>query len=306
MSLNIMKSYKLSIITVMLLQCCSGITAFSQKSFTTKGIKPYVMPIYSINKMGIEKEPVLENHDLDGVSQGRVPSSDDKNTVPATVSVKNNMNFAAGVDYEMWLPYRFFFSVGAEYRTLANDVRYDYDFDRYIKGAQFEAPYGETFTYNQTLNLLSFGLHLGKNFKIGNNEFEVKLGASIPFNLNKINSYESGRFAWVVEQNGSSYLLPYTFQEVQNFNRRNSFTPENLRLHIYLGTNTKLNIFFKKPTKLSYGLQLNFVDGQDNQLRFYSYYDYSTNGGNIYYKSQRTTFSYSKVMEIGLKVGVNL
>ena len=263
----------------MLLQCCSSITALAQKSFTTKGIKPYVMPIYSINKMGVEKEPVMANHDLDGVSQGRVPSEDSKNTVPATVSVNNNINFAAGVDYDMWLPKRFFFTVGAEFRTLNNNVRYDYDFDRYIAGARFEAPYGQSYSYNQRLNLLSFGLHFGKNFKISNNEFEVKVGASIPFNINKINSYEGGRFAWVVEQNGSRYLLPYTFQEVHNFNRERSFISQNPRLHIYLGSNTKLNIFSKKPTKLSYGLQLNFVNGRDNQLRFYSYYDYSMDGG---------------------------
>ena len=290
----------------MLLQCCSSITTFAQKSFTTKGIKPYVMPIYSINKMGIEKEPVLDNHDLNGVSQGRVPSSDDKNTVPATVSVKNNMNFAAGVDYEMWLPYRFFFTVGAEYRTLNNRVRYNYNFDKYISGIPFEAADSRTFTYNQRLNLLSFGLHLGKNFKISNNEFEVRIGASIPFNLNKIDDYESLRGSWVIEKNGNTYLLPYTYQEVHDFNRNSIFTPENLRLHLYVGTNTKFNIFSKRASRISYGLQLNFVDGRDPDLRFYSYYNYAMDGGNIYYKSQRTSFSYSKVMEIGFKVGVNL
>lgn len=306
MSVNAMKCFKLCFITVMLLHCFSGITAFAQKRFTTKGIKSYVLPIYSINKMGIEKEPVFDNHDSIGVSQSRAPSGDSKNTVPATVSVKNNLNFAAGVDYEMWLPKKFFIAVSAEYRTLANDVRYTYDFDGYIKGYQFGPPFGDTFSYGQTRHLLSFGLHLGKNFKIANNEFEVKLGATIPFNLNKINSYVGGTFAWEVEQNGYSYILPYTHQAVYNFNDERSFLPENPRLHIYLGTNTKLSIFSKKPTKLSYGLQLNLVDGQDNKLRFITYYGFSMEGANVFYKTQITTFSYTKVMEIGLKVGVNL
>ncbi len=299
-----MKSCQLSVIAVILLQCCSSITAIAQKSFTTKGIKPYIMLIYSINKMGVEKEPIFDIHDLNGVNQSKVPSGDKTTTIPATVSVNNNINFAAGVDYDMWLPKRFFFTVGAEFRTLNNDVRYDYDFNRYIKGAQFEAPFDDNFNYKQRLNLLSFGLHFGKNFTISNNEFEVRVGASIPFNLNEIEDYKSIRLAYLVEQNGSRYLLPYTYQEVHDFNRERSFISENPRLHIYLGTNKKLNIFSKKPTNISYGLQLNFVDGQDRHLRFYSSYDYSMDGSNIYYKSQRTTFSYTKVMEIGLKVGL--
>lgn len=280
--------------------------SFAQKSFSIKGIQPYLMPVYSCNKMGVERKDVFDNHDLNGLSQGKFASGDNVNSNPGTVTVKNNMNFAAGVEFDMWLPHRFFFTVGAEFRTLNNKVRYDYNFDKYIVGYPFDAADGRTFSYNQRLNLLSFSLHLGKNFKISNNEFEVKVGASIPFNLNKIEDYKSTRWAWLVEQNGDNYLLPYTYNEVHNFNRKYSFTPENSRIHIYIGTNRRLPVFSKKPLKISYGLLLNFVDGEDNALRFYSYYNYAMDGGNIYYKSQLTTFSYTKVMEIGLKVGVNL
>lgn len=291
-----------------LLLLVSSSSVYAQKSFSTKAIRPYAMPIYSINTSGVEKRTVYDNYDSNGVRQYRRVSNDKTSTVPGKVIVKNNINFAAGLDYESWLPKRFFIGAGAEFRTLNNTVRYEYEIDKFLAdNSSLNGPTDKLYTYHQQLNLLSFSLHVGRNFRIKNHEFEVRLGASAPFTLNTIEHYEHTNHFFGFSRNGYDYLLPYTYQQNNNFNRPKFFQSETQRLHFYLGSNRSVSIFPRKKTKLSYGLQLNILFSEDHRsLMFRTFYNYSMQAEKVYYKNQLTTFSYTKVPELCLKIGLEL
>lgn len=300
--MSIIKTYPYFLSSLILL--CS-INLHAQKSLTSKAIRPYIMPMYSINKSGVEKDVVYNNHDSNGVNQSRSVSDEDSDNVPATIRVKNNFNFAAGLDYELWLPKRFFLGIGAEFRTLNNTVQYEYNFDKFIpSNSSFLPPNNQAFGYKQRLNLLSLSLHIGKNFRINNREFEVRVGASAPFNLNKIGNYDQTNGFVSLTQNGNDYNLPYASLQTYNFNRKSVFLSEVQRIHFYVGSNKVISIFPKKRTRISYGLQLNILSNEDRSMRFYTYYDYSLAGQNVYYKNQLTKFSYTKVPDLCLKLGL--
>lgn len=302
--MSIMKVYSCAFAVMLLF---SNITAFTQKSFSLKTIRPYVMPIYSINKSGMKSDAIFDNYDSNTVRQYRRASNDKVSTIPAKVLVKNNFNFAAGVDYEFWLSKKLFMGIGTEFRTLNNTVSYDLNFDKFLgSNSSFIPPDNEFYSYTQRLNLLSFSLHLGRSFKVNNYDFELRAGASIPFNLGQVKNFVAYNHYVTVSKDGRSYLLPTTYQHVNNFNRNSSFTPEGLRWHLYLGSNKSVNLFSKKPILISYGLQLNYVRRDDRTLRFYTFYDYSIDGNKVYYKNQLTRFSYSGVPELALKIGLAL
>lgn len=264
------------------------------------------MPIYSFNKSGLKKEVVYDNCDSAGISLYKRPSGDKGNTVPAITSVKNNFNFSGGIDYEFWLPKKWFAGVGAEFRTLNNTVYYEYDFNQFLADkTSFLAPEPERFAYRQRLNLLSFSLHLGKSFFIGENVCEARVGASIPFNLNTINGFEHQNHYLLISQNGNGYILPYTYQQANNLNRYYGFTPDALRWHLYIGSSRSIPVS-SKMVRISYGLQLNYVRRSDNRLMFQSLYNFAIDGLTAFYKSQHTEFSYSGVPELALKIGLAL
>ncbi|GEM_PF-2948992 len=280
--------------------------AYTQKSFSLKTIRPYIMPIYSFNKSGLKEEPVYDNCDSAGISLYKKTSADKANTSPGITSVKNNFNFSAGVDYEFWLPEKLFAGVGAEFRTLNNTVYYDYDFNKFLSDrTSFFAPEPERFAYHQRLNLLSFSLHLGKSFFIRENVLEARVGVSIPFNLNTISSFEHLNHYLLISQNGNGYMLPYTYQQANNLNRYYGFTPDALRWHLYIGSSRSIPVS-SKMVRISYGLQLNYVRRSDNSLMLQSLYDFAIDGAKAFYKSQRTEFSDSGVPELALKIGLAL
>jgi hypothetical protein len=278
--------------------------AFAQKKFTTKSLKIYASPIYSINSTGVKYNGSTILHNAEST---RYDVPEDYHYRPATLTVANNLNIGAGLEYEFYLKNRWFLGVNADYRTAHNKIEYRYNSDALFGEVEPDIDF-KIYNYNQKLNTFSLGLYGGKQFKLDQSKrlYEVRFGTSVVFNANKINEFKNVRTSipWV-NDGTTTYFAPFTGQYAADLNR-SAIEVENLRTSLYFGTEGSKPLI--KGTRLyGYcGIQGDINWMASKSASFVSLYAYEGTPQNFKYKNQQADFSVANTVNISLKLGLML
>lgn len=294
------------ILSICALAYLSGVKAFAQKNFSTKALKIYASPIYTINSAGIRYGPQFIKHNADR-DQLNVP--EEYNYRPATLKVPDSWNIGAGLEYELYLKNSWYIGTNADFRTAHTSYEYRYNslalFGEYEPQTQYDI-----FNQLQKLNTYNFGLYAGKQFKWNKKAtrcYEVRLGYGMAFNANKISVNKDIEYSALLNViDNTYYYAPFVYENGKNLNRSGVMWPENMRLSLYFGSEGQKPLV--KGTRIYgfCGIQGDFNFLANRSMSYVSLYAFEGLPDNFRYKSQQVNFHSSKTINISLKLGLML